>query len=104
MALRRPGSAGDPGAVSSLGVVASGFALALFLFHLMRIGPARRLVAEAFRTQWCAAIWKIAAKVRFDRHTLNAFPYPIRPAEPPLGEAGDRSEVENGLTFQREFL
>jgi len=47
MALRRLGSAGDPGAVSSLGVVASGFALALFLFHLMRIGPARRLAAGA---------------------------------------------------------
>jgi GPH family glycoside/pentoside/hexuronide:cation symporter len=47
VAVRRIGSAGDSGAVASLGVVASGFALALFLFHLMRIGPARRLAARA---------------------------------------------------------
>jgi hypothetical protein len=47
VALRRIGAAGDPGAVASLGVVASGFALALLLFHLMRIGPARRLAAGA---------------------------------------------------------
>ena len=47
MALHGIGSAGDSGAISSLGVVASGFALALFLFHLMRIGPARRLAAGA---------------------------------------------------------
>jgi hypothetical protein len=47
IALHRIGSAGDSGAISSLGVVISGFALALFLFHLMRIGPARRLVAGA---------------------------------------------------------
>ena len=47
VALRRLGSAGDPGAVSSLAVVASGFALALFLSHLMRIGPARRLAVKA---------------------------------------------------------
>ena len=45
VALRRIGAAGDPGAVASLGVVASGFALSLFLFHLMRVGPARRLAA-----------------------------------------------------------
>jgi glycoside/pentoside/hexuronide:cation symporter, GPH family len=43
--LYRIGSAGDPGAIASLGVVASGFALTLFLFHLLRIGPARRLTA-----------------------------------------------------------
>jgi len=47
MALHTIGSASDPGAVASLGVVVSGFALALFLFHLMRIGPARRLAAGA---------------------------------------------------------
>jgi hypothetical protein len=37
----------DSGAVASLAVVVSGFALALFLFHLLRIGPARRLAAAA---------------------------------------------------------
>jgi glycoside/pentoside/hexuronide:cation symporter, GPH family len=47
VAVRRFGSAGDPGAVASLGVVGSGFALALFLFHLLRFGPARRLAAGA---------------------------------------------------------
>jgi len=35
----------DPGALASLAVVVSGFALALFLFHLLRVGPARRLAA-----------------------------------------------------------
>ncbi len=37
----------DPGVLASLGVVASGFALALFLFYLVRIGPARRLASGA---------------------------------------------------------
>ncbi len=36
-----------PGAVASLAVVISGSALALFLFHLVRIGPARRLAEGA---------------------------------------------------------
>ena len=66
VALRRLGSAGDPGAVSSLGVVSSGFALALFLFHLMRIGPARRFAAGEIWNEWCAAIWIIAAKAASD--------------------------------------
>jgi hypothetical protein len=35
----------DPGALASLAVVVSGFALALFLFHLLRFEPARRLAA-----------------------------------------------------------
>jgi hypothetical protein len=33
------------GALASLAVVLSGFALALFLFHLVRIGAARRLAS-----------------------------------------------------------
>ncbi|HEV3109391.1 MAG TPA: MFS transporter [Candidatus Binataceae bacterium] len=45
-ALRRMGAINaDPGAAASLAVVLSGFALALFLFHLTRIGPARRLAS-----------------------------------------------------------
>ncbi len=47
VAMRTMGSADGSGAVASLGVVASGFALTLFFFHLMRIGPARRLAARA---------------------------------------------------------
>ncbi len=35
----------DPGAMMSLIVVAAGLALAIFVFHLMRLGPARRLAA-----------------------------------------------------------
>jgi len=35
----------DPGAMISLIVVAGGLALAIFAFHLMRLGPARRLAA-----------------------------------------------------------
>ncbi len=47
-ALRRMGAVNaDPGAAASLAVVLSGFALALFLFHLTRIGPARRLASGA---------------------------------------------------------
>jgi GPH family glycoside/pentoside/hexuronide:cation symporter len=47
-ALRRMGAINaDPGAATSLAVVASGFALTLFLFHLVRIGPARRLASGA---------------------------------------------------------
>jgi GPH family glycoside/pentoside/hexuronide:cation symporter len=35
----------DPGAMTSLIVVAGGLAFAIFVFHLMRLGPARRLAA-----------------------------------------------------------
>jgi glycoside/pentoside/hexuronide:cation symporter, GPH family len=35
----------DPGALTSVVVVAAGLALAIFVFHLMRLGPARRLAA-----------------------------------------------------------
>jgi GPH family glycoside/pentoside/hexuronide:cation symporter len=35
----------DPGATISLIVVTAGVALAIFVFHLMRLGPARRLAA-----------------------------------------------------------
>jgi MFS family permease len=35
----------DPGTMISLIVVAAGLALAIFVFHLMRFGPARRLAA-----------------------------------------------------------
>jgi GPH family glycoside/pentoside/hexuronide:cation symporter len=35
----------DPGAMISLIVVAGGLAFAIFVFHLMRLGPARRLAA-----------------------------------------------------------
>jgi GPH family glycoside/pentoside/hexuronide:cation symporter len=35
----------DPGAIISLMVVAAGLAFAIFVFHLMRLGPARRLAA-----------------------------------------------------------
>jgi GPH family glycoside/pentoside/hexuronide:cation symporter len=35
----------DPGALISLVVVAGGLAFAIFVFHLMRLGPARRLAA-----------------------------------------------------------
>jgi glycoside/pentoside/hexuronide:cation symporter, GPH family len=46
MALRRIVASGtDPGAIASLSVIASGFALAVFLFHLLRIRPARALAA-----------------------------------------------------------
>jgi glycoside/pentoside/hexuronide:cation symporter, GPH family len=44
-ALRRMGTLGDPGVLASFSVVIWGFALALFLFHLARIGPARRLAS-----------------------------------------------------------
>ncbi len=37
----------DPGAIASLSVVAAGFALAVFVFHLLRIGAALRLGAGA---------------------------------------------------------
>jgi glycoside/pentoside/hexuronide:cation symporter, GPH family len=33
----------DPGAIASLAVVTAGFALAVFLFHLLRLTPARKL-------------------------------------------------------------
>jgi glycoside/pentoside/hexuronide:cation symporter, GPH family len=35
----------DPGAMTSVIVVAGGLAFAIFVFHLMRLGPARRLAA-----------------------------------------------------------
>jgi glycoside/pentoside/hexuronide:cation symporter, GPH family len=35
----------DPGAMTSLIVVAGGLAFAIFVFHMMRLGPARRLAA-----------------------------------------------------------
>ena len=35
----------DPGALTSVIVVAAGLALAIFAFHMMRLGPARRLAA-----------------------------------------------------------
>jgi hypothetical protein len=35
----------NPGAMTSVIVVAAGLALAIFAFHLMRLGPARRLAA-----------------------------------------------------------
>ena len=47
VALNRMGIAGDPGAIASVCVVCCGFALALFLFHLLRINPARRLATGA---------------------------------------------------------
>jgi glycoside/pentoside/hexuronide:cation symporter, GPH family len=37
----------DPGAVASLAVVTSGFALAVFLFHLLRLAPARELAQRS---------------------------------------------------------
>jgi GPH family glycoside/pentoside/hexuronide:cation symporter len=37
----------DPGPVPVLAIVASGFAFALFVFHLLRLGPARRLATGA---------------------------------------------------------
>ncbi|HKN15037.1 MAG TPA: MFS transporter [Candidatus Binatus sp.] len=44
--LRRVSSLStDPGAMISLIVVAAGLAFAIFVFHLMRLGPARRLAA-----------------------------------------------------------
>ncbi len=51
LAIRRMGGGGDPGAVASLGVVVSGFALAIFMFHLMRLGAARRLASGAIETR-----------------------------------------------------
>lgn len=48
---RMGGAASRPGAIASLSVVASGFALALFLFHLLRIGAARRLASGAISAQ-----------------------------------------------------
>ncbi len=44
--LHRMSSLGtDPGAMTSLIVVAGGLAFAIFVFHLLRLGPARRLAA-----------------------------------------------------------
>jgi hypothetical protein len=47
VAWRRMVATADPGAIASLAVVASGFSFALLLFHLVRIGPARRLASGA---------------------------------------------------------
>ncbi|MFZ0660932.1 MAG: MFS transporter [Candidatus Binataceae bacterium] len=44
---RMGGAASDPGAITSLSVVTAGFALAIFLFHMLRFGPARRLASGA---------------------------------------------------------
>ena len=49
LAVQR-GSAGGPGAIVSLTVFSSGFALAMFLFHLLRVEPARRLAAGVIPT------------------------------------------------------
>jgi GPH family glycoside/pentoside/hexuronide:cation symporter len=40
----------DPGATISMVVVAGGFAFAMFLFHLMRLGPARKLASGVIST------------------------------------------------------
>ncbi len=49
--LRRVSSLrADPGAMISLIVVAGGLAFAIFVFHLMRLGPARRLAAGEVST------------------------------------------------------
>jgi len=45
VALRVTSFEVDPGPLPVLAVVATGFAFAVFLFHLMRLGPARRLAA-----------------------------------------------------------
>jgi GPH family glycoside/pentoside/hexuronide:cation symporter len=42
---RAPGT--DPGALASLSVVVAGFALAVFVFHVLRIGAALRLIGGA---------------------------------------------------------
>ncbi len=44
---RMGGASSDPGAITSLSVVTAGFALAIFLFHMLRFGPARRLASGA---------------------------------------------------------
>jgi GPH family glycoside/pentoside/hexuronide:cation symporter len=51
LVVHRIGSlAHNPGAVVSLLVVTSGFAFAVFLFHVMRMGPARMMAAGAVST------------------------------------------------------
>ena len=48
LAIERMGGATtDPGTIGSLSVVAAGFALAIFLFHMLRLGAARELAAGA---------------------------------------------------------
>ena len=42
---RMRGLASNPGPIASLSVVASGFALAVFFFHILRIGAARQLAS-----------------------------------------------------------
>ncbi len=51
VAIGRMGNTADPGAVASLSVVASGFSLAIFMFHLMRLAPARQLASGAISAQ-----------------------------------------------------
>ncbi|HTS52089.1 MAG TPA: hypothetical protein VMH26_02345, partial [Burkholderiales bacterium] len=41
------GAEADPGALASLSVVTAGFALAVFVFHLLRLTAARRLSGGA---------------------------------------------------------
>jgi GPH family glycoside/pentoside/hexuronide:cation symporter len=46
LAIERMGGAtSDPGTIGSLSVVTAGFALAIFLFHMLRLGPARELAS-----------------------------------------------------------
>ncbi len=48
LALSRIGGAhSDPGTVASLSIVTAGFAFAIFLFHMLRVGPARELASGA---------------------------------------------------------
>ncbi len=51
LALNRLGDSGGPGAIASLSVVVSGFALAIFVFHLMRFAPARQLASGTISEQ-----------------------------------------------------
>jgi hypothetical protein len=50
-------SAGDSGAMASRCVVGSGFALTMFLFYLLRIGPAHRLATGAVSKAVVKPIW-----------------------------------------------
>ncbi|GEM_PF-63013 len=47
LVVRRAGTVGDASATTSLYLVGAGFALAISLFHFLRLGPARRLTQEA---------------------------------------------------------
>ncbi len=61
VAWRRMVATADPGAIASLAVVASGFSFALLLFHLVRIGPARRLASGAIPNEVVGAHRKAPA-------------------------------------------